>query len=302
MRPTLSIIIVNWNTKKLTKQCLDSILTNDKRLDLSGRATVKEEVVPTEIIVVDNGSTDDSIKYLKSLKKIKIIFNKDNLGFGKANNQGIKTAQGEYVLLLNSDTIIKEGAISQTVHWMAAHPEAAVAGCKLLNPDGSSQSSFGSFPDLATVFLMLFKEHFLGSKKVRRTGNKIEETDWVMGAFLLTRKSTLEQAGLLDEGIFMYMEEVEWCYRVKQLGLKIFFYPNAKITHLGRGSSASGKTDPILNIFRGLNYFYRKHKSPTERLILKLMLKAKALSGWTIGILTKNDYLKSTYSQAFKLA
>lgn len=307
MRPILSIIIVNYNTKKLIKNCLSSIIKNDKRLDFSGKLIdpKEEELVPTEIIVIDNGSSDGSVKYVKSqkskIKKLEIISNNNNLGFAKANNQGIKVAKGEYLLLLNSDTIVPEAAISQTLFWLASHPEAAVVGCKLLNQDKSDQGSYGSFPDLWTVFLMLFLEKFFGSSRVRTSGNRIRQVDWLVGAFLMVRKYAFDQAGLLDEKIFMYMEEVEWFYRLKKNGLKSFFYPNAKIIHLGGGSSVSGRTDPVLNIYRGLIYFYQKHKTSFELVILKFMLKIKAATSFILGKLTNNNYLTVTYGKAIKL-
>jgi len=306
MNPVLSIIIVNYNTKELIKQCLESVIRNDKRLELKGRVIdpKDEETIPAEIIVVDNNSTDGSREYLKSMTKkinLRLILNKKNLGFSKANNQGMEKARGEYLLLLNSDTIIPEGAISQTLLWLASRPEAAVVGCKLINPDGSPQPSVGNFPDLVTVFLMLFKEHFTGSQRTRRTGSKIAEVDWVMGAFLMFRRYLIEEAGKLDERIFMYMEEIEWCYRIKKKGYKIFFYPNAKVVHLGGGSSITGRTDPILNIYKGLVYFYQKHRSGLELELLKLMLRAKAALSWLLGVITNNSYLKRTYGQAFKL-
>jgi len=307
MTPTLSIIIVNWNTKDLIKQCLDSIQQKDKRLDLSEKIINPDnsESVPTEIIVVDNGSTDSSVSYLKTQAKkipgLKLILNKNNTGFAKANNQGIKKARGEFILLLNSDTIIPEAAISQTLFWLANHPEAAVCGCKLLNSDGSPQASYGTFPDLITTFIMLFLEKLFGSKRVRTSGDKISSVDWLMGAFILSRKWVFDEIGRLDENIFMYMEEVEWFYRLRQAGLLAFFYPNAKIIHLGGGSSKTGRVDPIINIYKGLIYFYKKHKPKWQLLVLKLMLKTKALLSLFIGKVFNNDYLIKTYEQANKL-
>lgn len=303
-RPTLSIIILNYNTKDLLKNCLQSIFKNDQRLDFSQKpiSPKNEEKIPAELIIVDNNSVDSSREYLQKIKKkgIRIILNKKNLGFAKGNNQGIEIAQGEYILLLNSDTIVNEAAISQSLFWLSSHPEAAIVGCKLLNPDRTPQPSAGAFPDLWTVFLMLFKEHFGGSERVRKSGQKIEPADWLMGAFLLARKHVFDQIGGLDENIFMYYEEIEWFYRAKKAGFQAYFYPNAKITHLG-GASSSRRTEPILNNYRGLIYFYQKHKPLPERLVLKLMLKTKAFLAYTLGLITNNHYLKETYGKAFKL-
>jgi len=327
MNPALSIIIVNYNTKKLLEECLSSIIKNDKRLDFSAKeiTSVDNESIPAEIIVVDNGSSDGSVETIRNFQipclagrqanpklqtnlnppaggpKIKLIENRKNLGFAKANNQAIKKSKGEFVLLLNSDTLVNEPAISQTLLWLSSHSEAAAAGCKLINPDGSNQGSFGTFPDLWTVFLMLFCERFFGSRRVRSSGGLIKQVDWLVGAFMMVRKSALRKVGLLDEKIFMYMEEVEWFYRLKESDLKAFFYPNAKIIHLGGASSVTGRTDPILNIYRGLVYFYRKHKSPAQLAILKIILKLKAVLSLFLGKISVNNYLTKTYGEAIKL-
>lgn len=293
----LSVIVVNYNTKKLLKDCLNSIFRYTRGLDF-------------EVIVVDNASTDGSDKYIKNKKlktkstnkKLKNILNKENLGFAKANNQGIKIAKGKYVLLLNSDTLLKDNAFLKMVEFMGKHPGVSVLGPRLLNADGSNQESVGRFPTLPVVTVMLFKEHFGGSRYVRCSPDKASEVDWAMGAALMARKEVFNKVGLLDEKIFMYMEEVEWCYRVKKAGEKIYFYPGAEIIHLGRGSSKTGKKEPILNIYKGLIYFYEKHKSPVELGLLRFLLKLKAGSAYFLGHLINSDYLKKTYGEAFGIS
>ena len=135
MNPTLSIIILSFNTKNILRDCIESIIKNDKRLDFSGKKidSNNEQLMPAELIVVDNGSKDGSVEYLKSLKQgkisnLKLIFNKKNLGFGRANNQAMKNSGGEYILLLNSDTIIFDASISQTLYWLSTHPEYDLVG------------------------------------------------------------------------------------------------------------------------------------------------------------------------------
>jgi GT2 family glycosyltransferase len=326
-KPTLSIIIVSYNTKDLLKQCLESILANDRRLDFAGKSadSQAEEQIPAEIIVVDNASTDGSKKYLKSkmlkLKtnvksknsknshqtsvikhqtlsvRLQAIFNKKNLGFGRANNQGMAIAQGEYFLLLNSDTIVKDCAISQSLLWLSSHPEFDLIGCRLLNTDGTRQPSVGKFPLLANVFWMLFLD-WLPFRRVMFSPKNVERVDWVMGAFMLLRRDVFRKTKGFDEKMFMYMEEVEWCYRINKRGLVIGFYPNAKIIHIGRGSSQGGRRLPIVSIYKGLVYFYRKHRSPVELWCLRFMLKLKAILLILLGTLLGNDYLKKTYREA----
>jgi len=310
----LSIIILSWNTKELLRKCLESLEQESKR--------AKEQEM--EIIVVDNGSTDGSLDILRQFKaqsfdklridpeqsrtgqsskfKVDLILNRENLGFARGNNQGIKKAKGEYIMLLNSDTVVKEGAITRLITYLDTHQEIDVVGPKLLNKDGSVQESCGRFPNLTVTAIMLFKEHFGGSRFVRWPPEDSTEVDWLMGAAFLARKEVFQKIGGLDEKLFMYMEEVEWFYRARQAGFKAFFLKEAEIVHLGRGSSVSGKKEPILNIYKGILYFYRKHKSPIELFILRIMLKLKALLALILGWLKNDKYLKETYGQAIKIS
>lgn len=306
MEIKLSIIIVNWNTAKLLSDCLKSLVSG-----------IKYQVLSMEIIVVDNGSTDNSVEMVKKYLipalpagrlntkyKIHLIENQSNLGFAKGNNIGLKTAKGEYIMLLNSDTIVREGAIEKLVELLDNHSAVDIVGPRLLNSDGTPQSNCGRFPDLWVAFVMLFKEHFggSGSNLVRTSPGESKEVDWLMGAAFMARKTVFEKIGGLDEDLFMYMEEVEWFYRTKMNGFKTYFYKDAEITHLGMGSSKSGKKDPILNIYIGLLNFYKKHKSPIEFFLLLTMLKAKAFLALMIGYVSNNKYLKETYGQAFKIS
>lgn len=279
----ISIIILSWNTKSLLRDCLKSLKGDG------------------EIIVVDNNSSDGSVQMVQTeFPKVKLILNKKNLGYGAANNQGIKMAKGDYLLLLNSDTVVKDEAPLKMAEFLAQNPQAGVVGCCLLNKDGSLQPSAGPFPSLGVSFVMLFLEHWW--KNLARTSfAKTTEVDWVMGAALMFRREVIKKAGLMDEGIFMYMDEVEWCFRIKKAGFKVFFYPGAKIIHLFGGSSKTGRETPILNIYKGLIYLYQKHYSPTQLKILKFMLKLKAGTAWLLGKITGNTYLIKTYVQAFQI-
>ncbi|MFZ5366148.1 MAG: glycosyltransferase family 2 protein [Patescibacteria group bacterium] len=290
----LSVVILSFNTQKLLEDCLNSIFQNTEGIEF-------------EIIVVDNGSIDGSVEMVKELIKpqtpnLKLIENKINLGFAKGNNQGLLQAQGKYILLLNSDTIVKNGALKKMVEFMDEHLQAGVVGPKLLNPEGTPQASAGSFPSLPVIGVMLFKEHFGGSQLVRTSYQTTKEVDWVMGAAMMVKREIFPKTGLFDENIFMYYDEVEWCYRIKKAGFKIYFYPEAEIVHLWQRSSQTGRKGPILANYQGLVYFYKKHKSTLDLFLLRILLKLKAGVALIIGHLTNNSYLKETYAEAFKLA
>lgn len=224
------------------------------------------------------------------------------MGFSRGNNVGIKQAKGEYIMLLNSDTVIKEGAIEKLVRFLDEHPEVSIVGPRLLNQNSTFQANCGWFPLLRVAFLMLFKEHFGESDSVRFSPVKSQAVDWLMGAAFMARREVFDKIGGLDEDIFMYMEEVEWFYRTKKQGFITYFLKEAEIIHLGRGSSITGKKEPIINIYKGLLHFYKKHRSKTEIIMLKLMLKLKALLTLIIGYLKKDAYLIETYGQAFKVS
>ena len=147
---------------------------------------------------------------------------------------------------------------------------------------------------------MLFLDR-ISRKKTMYSPEKICYVDWIMGAFMLLRRDVYRQTNGFDENFFMYMEEVEWCYRIHQSGLKIGFYPNARIIHLG-GKSSTSRTGPIVSIYNGLVYFYKKHEKPYQLLILRVMLYIKAAGSYLIGFFKNDDYLKQTYRQAMAVA
>ncbi len=287
----LSIIIISYNTKQITIDCLSSIFESLQGSNLD-----------VEVMVIDNNSSDGSVEVLQRMQKnhreLRVIVNKENTGFGKANNQGVELAQAEMILLLNSDTIVLHNAIEKLYSFYQVNNYAFVGG-KLLNQDLSLQASAGRFFSLPVVFAFLFlKGDALGL--TRSSPSHTTVTDWVSGACIMTTKKIYQQLHGFDEGIFMYMEEVDLLYRGKKAGHTTGFYPEAQFIHLG--SASSNKTYPILQVYRGLTYFYKKHHSSTARFCLKTMLQLKALVSLAIGILTGNNYLKTTYAEAYRIA
>ncbi len=287
-KPILSIVIISYNTADITINCLKSIL-QDKGL--------KE--TPFEIIIVDNNSHDDSLKKIEQFHKqnncqLQIIKNKTNSGFGKANNQGLKIAQGNYVLYLNSDTIILHSAISQSLDWLSSHPECSICTAQLLNKDKTIQASGGYFPTLGNVFTWCLSlddlpfvnrlikplhphtPHFYTKDKFFTFDHT---QDWVTGAFMLTRKPLLDKTGGFDEDYFMYGEEVELSYRIKQStpNNQVWYLIGPQIIHLG-GASATSRLDPILNEYRGILSFFNKHRPPWQYPFVKMLLKINAFT------------------------
>jgi hypothetical protein len=292
----LSIIIVSYNTKQITTTCIESIYKSLKHLN--------HDSGEIETIVVDNNSTDGSVEAIKHLqqtyKHINLIQNTDNTGFGKANNQGLSHAQGEYILYLNSDTIVLDNAVETLLRFYHDHEDTIhFLGGKLLNKDRSPQASCGPFFSLPVLFGFLFlKGDHWGL--TRYSPDTTIKTGWVSGACILTKKAYMEELNGFDEGIFMYMEEVELLYRAKQHGYDTYFTPEAQFIHLG--SASSKKSYPITQAYRGFLYFYKKHHGRSALFVLKTMLQLKALISFGIGKITKNSYLTETYGKAYHMA
>jgi len=290
----LSIVIVSYNTKKITQDCLESI-----NRSLTGTK------IKYEIVMIDNDSHDGSQELLEKLAndpKNNLVYKqtRDNLGFGRGNNLGVKIAKGKYILLLNSDTIILNRSIEKLYNFYVENEkQVRFLGAKLLNYDLSPQSSAGRFFTLPVIFAtLLLKGDYWGL--TRSSPSKFCQVDWVSGACIMTTKKLYQRLGGFDKNIFMYMEEVDLLYRAKKLNLNTFFYPKSQIIHLGSASS-NGKTFPILQVYRGFLFFYKKHYSIFHILILRLILKFKALIAYFIGKIKGDRYLIETYEQAFKL-
>lgn len=253
----VSIIVVNWNTQDILRNCLNSIY------EQGGEASL-------EVIVVDNASTDGSAEMVtKDFPQVILIENSENRGFAAANNQGIAEARGRYVLLLNSDTVILDKAVEKTISFADAHPEAAIVGCRVLNPDRTLQPTCFMFPSilnmlLSTTYLYkLFpKNKFFGREQMTWWNrNDIREVDVVTGCFMLVRREAIEQVGTMDERFFMYGEETDWCYHFKQAGWKIIFTPAGEIIHLGGQSSRQKQCEMILQLRGSILLFLKKNRS-----------------------------------------
>jgi len=284
----LSIIILNYNTKDLTLTCIDAIVTQySQELD-NGKF---------EIVLIDNNSTDDSISIFKKLKlkNLKLIESKENTGFSRGCNLGAKNAAGNFLLFLNSDTEIKDQGFVKMLQYFDDKKTLGILGAKLKNEDGTNQLSSGKFYSLFNLFLMLFGFN----KFLRRSPNVIKKVDWVSGASLMIRKTTFQKLGGFDKDIFMYLEDMELCYRAKLKGLDTYFFPEIMLFH--KEGRSSGRSFAVVNIYKGVLIFYRKHKSRLEYILAKFMLKIKAVALVVLGKILNNKYLQRTYKEALKI-
>jgi GT2 family glycosyltransferase len=231
----LSIVIVSFNAKAILLQCLESILN-------------AEIGVPHEIIVVDNASTDGSPDMIEThFKDVVLIKNNGNLLFAKANNQGINIAEGKYLLLLNSDTIVQKGAIDLLIKFLSDYPKAAAVGPKVLNVDGTLQSKGNPPPSVhGTIFrwmgfhkiIPLKRLHHFLFPKLYWYPDEIVRVGWISGCCMLIRKEIINKIGGFCEDLIFYGEDVEWCYRAIKAHYEVWYVPTASIVHIGGGSTS----------------------------------------------------------------
>jgi len=245
--PNLSIVIVSWNTAALLRDCLSAIFAAQPPRRL-------------EIIVVDNASGDGSADMVaREFPDVLLIRNTANAGFARANNQGIAASQSAYILLLNSDTLVPPGALTQLIEFMLRQPDAGACGPRLLRLDGQPQAfAFGSDPTPGYLLRRGLFRLLLRRPLHDWNTDRIQVVDWVSGACLMVRRTAIEQAGLLDENMFMYFEDNEWCLRIRRAGWKVYYDPTICITHMG-GQSLRQNPAARSAYYRSLDYFYAKH-------------------------------------------
>ena len=254
----LSVVIVNYNVKHFIEQCLFSVLKASENMNC-------------EIFVVDNNSVDGSVTLIKDkFPQINLIVNKTNTGFSVANNQAIKLAKGEYVLLLNPDTVVQEDTFTKSIAFMDAHPEAGGLGVKMLDGQGNfAPESKRGLPTPSVAFYKMFgfSRFFPKSKKFGKyhlsflPENQINEIDVISGAFMLMRKSVLDTIGLLDETFFMYGEDIDLSYRIKKAGYKNYYFPQTQIIHYKGESTKRSSLNYVIIFYKAMAIFSKKHFS-----------------------------------------
>lgn len=273
----VSIALVNWNTKELLEQCLDSVYRTDGDLQL-------------EIIVVDNASEDGSPDLVaEKHPDVTLVRNKVNMGFAAGVNIAFKHSTAPYFLLLNTDTIVLEGALQGMAWFMETHADAGAVGCRLVNCDGTLQRSCSRFPSPMTELLdalylsKLFpKSRLFGCYSMSWWEfDDVREVDFAGGSCLMVRRQTIQEIGLMDEGYFMYAEEADWCYRMWQRGWGVYYFPGAEVIHLGGQSAEKFGSDVLLHLYASRYRFVRKHYGRTSGAALRGIIGLGALVRWT---------------------
>lgn len=260
----ISVIIVSWNSEKWIKNCLDSLGAHSENLKI-------------EIMVVDNFSQDKTVEVLKTYGgKIKLIENSANLGYAKGCNQGLKIAQGNYILLLNPDTEVTETSLKKMFQFMEQSPEVGALGPQLLDFQGQIQPSCRRFPnyklllwEFSGLSRLFPKSQLFGAWKMGDFDFKTtREVDQPMGSALLVRKKVIEQVSMMDERFSMFYNDVDLCKRIKQAGWKVYFYPKAKIYHFKGASTAQVKIQMIFLTHWGNFLYLKKYESSGFKTIL----------------------------------
>jgi hypothetical protein len=268
----LSIIIVNWNTRDLLRRCLASV-----------EATVRG--LSWEVIVVDNASSDGSAAMLRrEFPAVRLIENRQNRGFGAANNQALRLMGGRYALLLNSDAILTENAVRELFDFLERTPAAAMACGQLLNADGSRQNSIGAFPSLLTLLTnaplleYLFPRRF-PSKRHNYPGPI--EVDSGIGACLMVRKAAIDTVGMFDERYFFFFEETDWARQMRAAGWKSYHVPAAHIFHL-QGQSIGDSIGSRIAFYRSRYQYFRKWESPAMYRLLWAVIVLRLAVNWLL--------------------
>ena len=267
--PEVSAIVVTYNALPWLDRALDSVRD-------------------MEVVVVDHGSTDGTLELVRDRFPEAIIVEQDNLGFGAGNNAGMRVASGRWYLLLNSDAWLKPGALDALIGFAEEHPDAAVVGPRLLNPDGTLQRSVRGFPTvwrIATEYLFLRKlaprsrllNAFYAGGFEHDTAC---EAEFLMGSVLLVRSEAVESVGGFDERYFMFSEETDWCYRFRQAGWEVWFFPGAEAVHVGGVSTAKNWGPMFREQVRGHLRFLAEHRGARQaERARRLMLVALAVRG-----------------------
>jgi GT2 family glycosyltransferase len=276
----LSVLIVSWNVRDLLADCLASIAAGPVTLIAPDGTLPGEGDLLTEVIVVDSASSDGTPDLVRArFPWVTLIACDENIGFTRGNNLALARARGRYLLLLNPDTVVHDDALPALVHHLDTQPEVGIAGPRVLNADGSTQSTRRRFPTPLTAF---FESTWLQSHAPRRILDRyyvtdqpddgIYEVDWVQGCALLARRAVYEQIGGLDEGYVMFSEELDWCRRARLAGWRVHYVGTARITHYGGQSTGQVETRKHIYFQQSKLRYFRKYHGRAFAFALRLFL------------------------------
>lgn len=306
----LSVIIVNYNTRNLVSECIASLQDNPPRCLF-------------EVILVDNASTDGSCEEIESkFPSVRIIRNTHNLGFAAANNQGLALAQGEFLLLLNSDTIVIRGSLDKMTEAADLNPDVGIVAPKLVYPDGSVQMSYGALPNLMMVFCSFFEIKSLIPQSMRQRlgrsrwtkllgGTITNYVDWfsggkpttkilsrdllATGACLLIRRQCFEEVGFLDPNIFFYCEDADYCERVHEAGWKILYLAEATVVHIKGGTTGERYRWTSPHAYESTLYFLRKHRGWVAFQVARCFALLSLFLRWIVDSITGRENASASW-------
>jgi len=296
----VSVIIVSWNTKEILRNCLRSVYEQAGPISF-------------EVFVVDNASSDGSAQMVEDeFPQVDLVRNAENRGFAAANNQAITLATGRYVLLLNPDTIVLDGAITKTVAFADEHPKAGVVGCKVLTSDGTLQRSCFMYHSLLNLLILTFGLHsvfprscFFGRERMTWWDYRsVREVQALTGCFMLVRREAISRVGLMDERFFMYAEETDWCWRMRSNGWNVLYFPHAEIVHLGGSSAALRWEDMLIEQRKSLLLFIEKRQGRVAKWFANVLLLLGTiirLFYWTCSIPLSSRLVSSKLKRRIKL-
>ena len=298
----LSIIIVSYNTRDLLAQCLTSVR---EALHRAAEAAKMEPETYGEVWVVDNASADGTANHVHAaFPWVHLIANQENRGFAAANNQALDQARGRYLLLLNPDTVVLDGALDCLTSFLDEHPNAGMVGGRLQYANGAFQQSAFRFPTLSMVFLDFFPVNYrlTDSRWNGRYPRSAYEhgpfvVDHPLGACMLVRREVVNQVGLLSEDFFLYCEEVDWCLRIRRAGWHIYCEPRARFLHHSGASTQQFREWSFVQLHRSRLTLFRKHYSPVYRAAVRAVVGMgllaetwRAWRGYRRGETSKDDW------------
>src|SRR3989338_3093983 len=286
--PEISFVALTYNSAPHIEKLIKRLLKHFK-IDIQ-----KGNI---EIVVADNNSQDRTTDILKKFKDILIIKNKKNLGFSKGINRAAFNISSDFIVIINPDSEFIGGNLWQVIEMFEKDKKLGAIGGKITKKNGEAEKSAGRFLKTLEVFLMsLGLDEFLG---IRSSPKNFKEVDFVSGGFMIVRKDLFQKLSGFDENLFMYTEDMEFCFRLKKQGYRVLFDPQIVIIHESHGSSS--RKFAIKNIYEGLLYFQKKHGNPSSYFLVKSMIKVKAYLLVIIGRIINNSYLINTYSQVLKI-